>query len=94
MSNIHVRQPHTLSRDAAKAKLASFQELLGKYRVSLTWKGDEATISGMGVSGGAKVTDSAVDIEVKLGMLARAAGVDASKLEGTISRKLKAAFEA
>lgn len=92
MSHVHVRQPHALSRDAAKAKLASFQELLGKYRVSLTWKGDTATISGLGVSGDVKVSDAAVDVDVKLGMLARAAGVDATKLQGTITKRLHEAF--
>lgn len=94
MSNVHVRQPHTLSRDAAKAKLAGFQELLGKYRVTLNWKGHDATIQGLGVSGDVKVSDTAVDVDVKLGMLARAAGVDATKLQGSITKRLKEAFGA
>lgn len=94
MSQVHVRQPHALNKDDAKAKLSGFQELLGKYRVKLVWNGYEATVNGMGVSGDVKVADGAVDVNVKLGMLARAAGVDASKLEGSISKRLREAFEA
>jgi putative polyhydroxyalkanoate system protein len=93
MSNVTVRQPHRLSRDAAKEKLAGFQEMLGKYRVSLTWNGYKAAISGIGVSGDVEVGAEAVDVNVKLGMLARAAGVDATKLQASIAKRLKEAYE-
>jgi len=92
MSNVHVRQPHALTRDDAKAKLAGFTELLTKYRVSLTWKGYDAAISGIGVSGDVKVGDAAVDVNVSLGMLARAAGVNPTKLQESISKRLREAY--
>ncbi|MCB9679984.1 MAG: polyhydroxyalkanoic acid system family protein [Alphaproteobacteria bacterium] len=93
MSSVRVRQPHTLSKSAAKDKLAGFEEMLKKYRVSLAWSGDKAAIKGIGVSGDVAVGDSAVDVEVKLGMLAKAAGIDAGRLQDSIAKRLKAAFE-
>ncbi len=93
MSQVKVSQPHSLSRSEARDKLASFEEMLKKYRVSLKWKGDNAAIKGVGVSGDVAVKDTAVDVTVKLGMLARAAGIDAKRLEGSITRRLKEAYE-
>ena len=95
MSKISVRQAHSVSRAQAKEQLASFEEMLkSKYRVSLAWKGDKATVKGIGVSGGVEVSDDAVDVDVKLGMMARAAGVDADRVKASIAKRLKAAFEA
>lgn len=92
MSKVHVRQTHNVGRAVAKGKLASFEQMLTKYKVSLSWAGDKATIKGVGVSGDVAVGDDAVDVHIKLGMLARAAGVDAKRLEGSISRRLAEAF--
>lgn len=92
MSTVTVRQPHQLDRAAAKARLASFEEMLKKYRVSLAWSGDRAEIKGLGVSGDVVVGANAVDVTVKLGMMARAAGVDADRLRGSIERRLKEAY--
>lgn len=94
MSSIQVRQPHKTTRDDAKSKLGGFTELLAKYRVSLTWKGYEAAVSGIGVSGIVKVLDDAVDVTVQRGMLARAAGVDAAKVQASITKRLQEAFTA
>jgi putative polyhydroxyalkanoate system protein len=92
MSHLTVRQPHSLSTDEARRRLASFEEMLAKYGVKLNWKGDRAEIDGTGVSGGAVVTKSDVTIEIKLGFLARAAGVDADKLRGSVEKRLAAAL--
>ncbi|MCO4772406.1 MAG: polyhydroxyalkanoic acid system family protein [Deltaproteobacteria bacterium] len=93
MSTIKVNQPHALPKDEAKSRLAVFEESLGKYGVKLDWSGHKAKLKGTGVSGGAEVADDNVNITVKLGFLAKAAGVDAGKLEASIKKRLAAAFE-
>lgn len=94
MSKIHVRQPHKLGRAGAREKLASFEGMLAKYKVKLAWKGDHAAVQGLGVSGDVTLGDDAVDVAVQLGLLAKAAGVDATKLKASIEKRLKEAFEA
>lgn len=93
MAEVKVRQPHALAPAAARERLGGFSEMLGKYGVSLKWSGDRAAIKGTGVSGDVVVGPSAVDVTVKLGMLARAAGVDPRRLEASIAKRLRAAFE-
>jgi putative polyhydroxyalkanoate system protein len=93
MSTIKVSRPHTLSRADARAKLAVFEQMLGKYGVSLAWKGDRAKIKGTGVSGEVVVEDAAVQVVLKLGMLAKAVGVDGDRLKGSITKRLNAAFD-
>ncbi len=93
MSKVHVNQPHSLSRSDAKSRLQGFSDMMGKYGASLAWSGDNATIKGIGVSGSVAVTDSAIDMNLKLGMMARVAGVDPVRLKASIAKRLKAAFE-
>jgi putative polyhydroxyalkanoate system protein len=93
VSTINVTQKHSLSKDEAKSRLSAFEEQLGKYGASLVWSGHEAKIKGMGVSGGATVADSSVNLTVKLGTMAKMAGVDAGKLEASIRKRLQAVYE-
>lgn len=88
MSEIRITEPHQLPSDEARRRVASFEALLDKYRVKAVWKGNDADIKGTGVSGSIHVTDAAVNVVVKLGLLARAAGIDASRLEQSIRRRL------
>ncbi len=92
MSTVKVTQPHSLSTAEAKGKLGSFEEMLGKYGVKLAWAGDRAEIKGVGVSGDVKVSADAVQVAVKLGMMAKAVGVDPAKLEKSIEKRLLAAL--
>lgn len=92
MSQIKVVEAHTLGANAAQAKLAVFEEMLKKYGVKTKWKRNHADIKGMGVSGSIDVTDSDATIVVKLGMMARAAGVDPARLESSIRKRVKEAF--
>jgi putative polyhydroxyalkanoate system protein len=92
MSTIQVSQSHDMDREQARAKLGSFEEMMGKYGVKLEWDGDEAVIKGFGVSGDVRVTDGTVEILLKLSMMAKAAGVDPERLKGSVSRRLAAAF--
>ena len=93
MSKISVRQAHALPREDVRDRLSSFSQMLGKYGVKMVWSGDKATVKGMGVSGGVAVSEGDVQVDLKLGMLAKAAGVDASRLQGSIARRLAEALE-
>ncbi len=93
MSAIKVRVPHGSSRSDVRTKLRSFEQMMGKYGVSLRWSGDAADIRGMGVSGRVTVDDTDVEVSLKLGMMARAAGVDPGRLKRSIDKRLTAAFD-
>lgn len=92
MATINISQPHNLSIDEARAKLKSFEETMSKYGVSAKWSGAKATLKGMAVSGGIDIGADKVDIAIKLGMMARAAGVDPDRLKASIEKRLRAAF--
>ncbi len=94
MSTITVTEPHNLTVDEAVSRLSVFEEMVSKFGVSLKWNGAIADIKGMGVGGKIQVTESDATIVLKLGMLARAAGVDAERLKSSVSRRVRTAFEA
>jgi len=92
MAEVKVTQAHALAPAEAKEKIASFEEMMAKYGVKANWSGNSAALKGTGVKGSIDVSDSAVTVVVKLGMLAKAAGVDAEKLKGSIQRRLESAL--
>lgn len=92
MSTIRVVQPHQKDSQSAKQSFGSFEEMMGKYGVKLKWSGNKAAIKGLGVSGDVAISDQAVTVTLKLGMMAKAAGVDATRLEASIRKRLNAAF--
>ena len=92
MSSILVRQAHTLGPDRAKIALGDFEQDLAKRGAKLVWQGSRAEVKGPGVSGHVEVSDAEVEVTLKLGMLAKAAGVKADKLEASIAKRLAAAL--
>ncbi len=93
MPEVRVVQPHTLSPDEARERLGGFRDLLARYKVKLKWSGDRATIGGVpGVSGNIHVRERAVHVVVKLSRMITMMGLDPSRLEGTIKRRLMEAF--
>ncbi len=88
MGTINIRQEHNLSVEEARGRLAAFEEQMGKYGAKLVWKGSRAEVSGIGVSGSAVISEDTVELTIKLGMLARAAGIDEDRLRGSIERRL------
>jgi putative polyhydroxyalkanoate system protein len=93
LSTVTVTQAHALGVDAAKKALQQFESDIAKYNMKLVWSGSGAEIKGTGASGDVRVTASSVTVSVKLGMLAKVAGVDPQKLEQSIAKRLKAALE-
>ena len=94
MSTIKVTEEHTLGADEAAKRIVAFEEMIKKYGVKTKWKGRHADLKGMGVSGSIDISDDDAQVVVKLGMLAKSFGVDPVKLESSIRKRLKAAFEA
>ena len=94
MASVDVREPHSLDIDEAKRRVAVFEDMLSKFGVKLKWNGHSATFKGLGVSGSLDVSESDARVQLKLGMMARAAGVDANRLKGSVSRRLREAFDA
>lgn len=92
MSTIRVEENHGLSVDDAKRALESFGEDIAKWGMKLHWNGTNADIKGTGASGDVKVSASSVVVTVKLGLIAKAAGVKADRLEKSITRRLKTAL--
>ncbi len=93
MADVRVKQPHALSLDEAKQKMGDFEAMMKKYGVSASWAGGHADLKGTGVKGSIDVRGDEVDVALKLGMLAKAAGIDAERLQKSIARRLKEAFE-
>lgn len=89
MSNVVVRQPHSLGAAGAKSKLDGFAAMLAKYKVKLDWSGNSAKIKGIGVGGGVDVTDTDVTVKVELGFAAKLAGIDPTRLQGSIAKRLQ-----
>lgn len=93
MSDVRVSEPHGTTAAAAASKISSLEEMMSKYGVKAIWNGTNAELKGTGVSGSINVNDTHCNVHVKLGMLARRI-VDAGRLEASIRKRLKAAFEA
>ncbi|MGB5366314.1 MAG: polyhydroxyalkanoic acid system family protein [Polyangiales bacterium] len=93
MADVRITQSHTVNLDDAKQKLGGFEDMMKKYGVSAKWSGSHADLKGTGVKGAIDITDSDVRVELKLGMLAKAAGIDPDRLSKSIGRRLKEAFE-
>ena len=88
MSKVVVQQNHSLSPEEAISKISGFQEMRAKYGVKANWKGHHANLKGLGVSGTIEVTSSAVIVTLKLGILAKAAGIDSQRLQKSIEKRL------
>jgi len=92
MAEIRVVQPHSYSHAEARDRMQDFEQTMSRYGVTSQWSGNKAKLKGMAVSGSIDVRDADVVVVVRLGMMAKAAGVDADRLRGSITRRLAAAF--
>ena len=92
MSTVTVTESHALSVDDAKKALADFEGDLSKYGMKLDWNGPNATLKGTGASGDVRVTNNDVTVVVKLGMMAKMAGVKPDLLEKSIQKRLRSAL--
>lgn len=94
MADIHIKESHSLPVNEARERASSFEDMFSKYGIKPKWSGNSAKIKAPGVKGGVEVTSSDVTIDLKLGMLAKAAGIKSDKLEASIRKRLRAALDA
>lgn len=88
MSNVRVVEKHSLSIEEAKNRVVSFSGYLESKGVKTIWNGNRADVKGpFGVGGDIQVTDSQVEVNVKLPLMARAV-IKADKLESSIRKRL------
>jgi putative polyhydroxyalkanoate system protein len=92
VSDVKVVESHQLGVEGAKKALEALGTDLGKYGMSIHWSGSQGELKGTGASGSIHVTDKDVTVLVKLGMIAKMAGVKADKLQDSIQRRVKAAL--
>lgn len=93
MSTIKIQKPHQLSIEDAKKAIDRFgEDIREKYGMKLAWSGNQATLQGTGASGDVAVEPDRVTVTVKLGLLAKAAGIKADKVEASIEKRLTAAL--
>jgi putative polyhydroxyalkanoate system protein len=88
MSQITASKPHGMTKAEALIKLAGLaSHCASKYGVKIDLDGDVATVNGKGVTGTARVDETHVRLNLKLGLAARLisgkiqAGVDKALLE-------------
>lgn len=82
MAVIKLQRDHSLGRDAARERVESIARQLHKQLdAEYHWEGDTLKFKRSGASGHILVSDTGVEIEVKLGMLL-------SALKGTVENTL------
>jgi putative polyhydroxyalkanoate system protein len=93
MPDVRVSHRHSLPIDEVRAKLGGFSEMLGKYGVTLDWRGHVATVGGVpGGSGSVEVTPAEVRVHVHLSRMITMMGIDPARLEGSVKRRLDEAL--
>ena len=92
MSTINVVESHQKSVGEIKSGLSQFEEMFKKYGVKVAWNGANASLSGP-VSGEINIDDSTLKVTIKLGMMAKMAGIDAARLESSIRKRLRVALD-
>jgi len=93
MATISIERSHTLSLDQARAAIGKFEGDLQRFGLKAEWKGNVAQLKGTGASGEIRIDQSRVTIEIKLGLLAKAAGIDATRVQASIEKRLDAALK-
>lgn len=92
MSSVVVKEGHALSAEEAKSRLVAFEQDISKYGMKLDWSGNNAELKGTGASGDVKVTGNDVTVTIKLGMMAKMAGIKPELLSKSIEKRLKSAL--
>jgi putative polyhydroxyalkanoate system protein len=93
MADILVVEKHSLAPEEAKRRVQSFEDQLEKWRLKAHWSGLNAELKGTGASGAITVGPSEVRVEIKLGFLAKAAGIDKDRAQASIQKRLRGALD-
>jgi putative polyhydroxyalkanoate system protein len=92
MADVRVQEPHNTTEDDAISRVADLEDMMGRYGVKSIWKGSKAELKGTGVKGSIAVDETNVTVELSLGLIAKAAGIDSKRLEASIRKRLTGAF--
>ena len=93
MSTVKVCEPHSgLPLEEIKSRLQAFEQDVAKYGLKMSWSGDRADLKGTGASGDIQVDAGMVTVTIKLGMVAKVAGIKPDLLERSIRKRLQAAL--
>ena len=90
MSTFRSRR-HNLGQEVAKDKIGVFEEMVQKVGVKVIWSGF-ALKSRAWALVAILMSSQMACLKLKLGMMAKAAGVKADKLEGSIERRIQEAL--
>lgn len=84
MADININKFHSLEISDARERLEKMAgELQSQYGIKSAWTGNTATLSGTGLKKGVvELTDSAINVQITLGMLAKAMK---GKIEGQVN---------
>ena len=93
MATISIERNHTLPLDQARAAIEKFEGDLKRYGLKTEWNGNVAQLKGTGASGEIRIDQSKVKVEIKLGLLAKAAGIDPTRVQASIEKRLDAALK-
>jgi putative polyhydroxyalkanoate system protein len=70
MSKIHIVRRHTLSLDDARAEVERIaQRVESEFGADYAWDGDTLSFARSGISGHITVTEDALDLTVRVGLL-------------------------
>lgn len=70
MSQISIRHPHSVGREAARAAVDEVAgKLAAQYGVEHAWRGDVLTFSRRGVDGRIELNDQEIRVDVRLGLM-------------------------
>jgi putative polyhydroxyalkanoate system protein len=92
MSKITIEKSHTLKPDEAREALKGFESDMAKYGMKPSWNGNRAQLKGTGASGEIRIETDKIVVEIKLGMLAKAAGIKPDRLKASIEKRLNTAL--
>ncbi|QLC73474.1 polyhydroxyalkanoic acid system family protein [Pseudomonas sp. LPB0260] len=92
MTRITVERPHSLGREAARAKAEQLAERLAReFDVKYRWTGDTLEFKRSGADGRIEVGEDRVHVELKLGLLLSAMGGSIKRqIEEVLDKSLKA----
>lgn len=70
MTTIHLHRPHPVGLAAARAEVERLARRVEQdYGANWAWRGDTLVFSHLGVAGRVQVSDAAIDLQVRLGLL-------------------------
>ncbi len=92
MSQIHIKQKHTLPIGEARKRVEAIaRDLQREYKINYAWKGERLLFKRQGVTGYLELGEGFIELKIKLGL---ALSPMRGKIEKTIKRDMAAELTA